>query len=119
MVQQPNRTDLTGQRQRLPNRTTAACHGSPSEGSPIVGLGGAETLLRRIGRGVVYGALVGALGGLLGGLMFDPIYIALQSPDTAGASRCVGFTVIGLMVGLLVGLVDQWTKTSGQLSSAQ
>ncbi len=54
----------------------------------------------------------GLLGGLVGGLVFDPINIALATPETAAVSRAVGFTVIGAMVGLFVGFVEQWTKTA-------
>src|SRR4029077_8844708 len=49
---------------------------------------------------VLNGLLGGVLGGLVGGLLFDPIDIALRSPDNSSASRAVGFTVIGAMVGL-------------------
>ena len=63
---------------------------------------------------VIINGLVGAaLGGLLGGLLFDPIAIWLTSDDgQANISRMVGFTVIGLLVGLFVGLVEGWTKTA-------
>ena len=65
-------------------------------------------------RKVIYNGLVGGvLGGLLGGLLFDPIYLIFTSGDgTATVSRAVGFTVIGLLVGLFVGLVEGWTKTA-------
>ncbi len=62
---------------------------------------------------ILNGLLGGVLGGLLGGLLFDPIDLLLSSNhDRATLSRAVGFTVIGLMVGLFVGLVEQWTKTA-------
>jgi FHA domain len=67
---------------------------------------------------ILNGLLGGALGGLVGGLLFDPIDIALRSPGNASVSRAVGFTVIGLMVGLFVGLVEQWTKTAWLLMKA-
>jgi hypothetical protein len=67
---------------------------------------------------IVNGMLGGVLGGLVGGMLFDPIYYALQRPDTAATSRAVGFTIIGLMVGLLVGLVEQWTKTAWLIMKA-
>jgi hypothetical protein len=67
---------------------------------------------------IVNGLLGGVLGGLLGGLLFDPIDIMLSSPGNASASRAVGFTTIGLMVGLFVGLVEQWTKTAWLLMRA-
>lgn len=61
---------------------------------------------------VLNGVLGGVLGGLLGGLLFDPIDFALRNPHNATTSRAVGFAVIGLSVGFLVGLVEQWTKTA-------
>jgi hypothetical protein len=67
---------------------------------------------------ILNGLLGGVLGGLLGGLLFDPIALAMKNPETAHVSRAVGFTVIGLMVGLFVGLVEQWTKTAWLLMKA-
>jgi hypothetical protein len=61
---------------------------------------------------ILNGILGGALGGLVGGLLFDPIVILLRNPGNASASRAVGFTMIGAMVGLFVGFVEQWTKTA-------
>ena len=59
------------------------------------------------------GLLGGVLGGLLGGLVFDPISVFFTSPDgQAIVSRAIGFTLIGLMVGLFVGIVEQWTKSA-------
>lgn len=59
------------------------------------------------------GVIGGVLGGLLGGMLFDPIGLVLTTADgQAAASRGVGFTIIGLLVGLFVGLVDSWTKTA-------
>ena len=68
---------------------------------------------------VLNGILGGLLGGLVGGLLFDPIYIAFLSEDgEADISRCVGFVIIGLSVGVFVGLVEQWTKTAWLLMRA-
>jgi hypothetical protein len=68
---------------------------------------------------VINGLLGGVLGGLLGGLLFDPINLWFTKPDgEAIVSRAVGFTVIGLMVGLFVGIVEQWTKTAWLLMKA-
>jgi hypothetical protein len=65
------------------------------------------------------GLLGSMLGGLLGGLLFDPINYALNAPgEDAAVSRAVGFTTIGLMVGLFVGVVEQWTKTAWLLMKA-
>ena len=69
---------------------------------------------------VILNGLLGAvLGGLLGGLVFDPISIII--PPTNGEawlSRAIGLTLIGLMVGLFVGIVEQWTKSAWLLMRA-
>jgi len=65
------------------------------------------------------GLLGGVLGGLLGGIAFDPISLVFISSDgQAWPSRAVGFTLIGLMVGLFVGIVEQWTKSAWLLMRA-
>jgi hypothetical protein len=65
------------------------------------------------GKVVLNGVLGAALGGLLGGLLFDPLYLLLPAVDgEAALSRCVGLTLIGLMVGLFVGLIEGWTKNA-------
>ncbi|HKD36857.1 MAG TPA: FHA domain-containing protein [Pirellulales bacterium] len=68
---------------------------------------------------VINGILGGMLGGLIGGLLFDPIAFWLTSPTgKATMSRGVGFAIIGIMVGLFVGLVEQWTKSAWLLMRA-
>jgi FHA domain len=68
---------------------------------------------------VLNGLLGGVLGGLLGGLVFDPISVMFTSADgQAWPSRAIGFTLIGLMVGLFVGIVEQWTKSAWLLMKA-
>ncbi len=65
------------------------------------------------------GLLGGVLGGLLGGMAFDPIYKVFVSADgEAWLSRGIGLTLIGLMVGLFVGMVEQWTKSAWLLMKA-
>ena len=67
----------------------------------------------------VNGMLGAILGGLLGGLLFDPISLVFVSDDgKASASRAVGFVTIGVLVGLLIGLVEQWTKNAWLLMKA-
>jgi hypothetical protein len=62
---------------------------------------------------IINGVVGGVLGGLLGGLLFDPISLVLiTDAGEAAASRAIGFTIIGLLVGLFVGLVEGWTKTA-------
>jgi hypothetical protein len=71
-------------------------------------------------RKVILNGLLGAvLGGLLGGLLFDPISLAFTTAaGKATLSRAVGFAVIGVLVGLFIGLVEQWTKTAWLLMRA-
>ena len=65
-------------------------------------------------RKVIFNGLIGALlGGMIGGFLFDPISLLLVTDDGQAAySRAVGFTVIGIAVGLFIGLVEGWTKTA-------
>ena len=58
------------------------------------------------------------MGGLIGGLLFDPICFVFQQAQRATVARGVGFTIIGLSVGLFVGLVEGWTKTAWLLMRA-
>lgn len=54
----------------------------------------------------VNGMIGGVVGGLLGGLLFDPIHRMLQDGGDGNLSRGVGFVVIGLVTGLMVGIVE-------------
>lgn len=65
-------------------------------------------------KAVLWNGLIGAtLGGLLGGILFDPISLVFMTADgQATASRAIGFVVIGISVGVFVGLVENWTKSS-------
>lgn len=59
------------------------------------------------------GLLGGVLGGLLGGLFFDPISRLSATIIPGGEallSRGVGFSLIGLSAGLMIGLVQQMAK---------
>jgi Inner membrane component of T3SS, cytoplasmic domain len=68
---------------------------------------------------ILNGLLGGVLGGLLGGLLFDPIEQTFTTADgRAWPSRMIGFTAIGLLVGLFVGLVELWTRTAWLLMRA-
>ncbi len=67
---------------------------------------------------IINGLIGGVLGGLLGGLLFDPIEMLIGNGDRATLSRAVGFVTIGVMVGLFVGLVEQFTKSAWLLMCA-
>ena len=80
------------------------------------GLGQGVALRER--KVVINGMVGGVLGGFVGGLLFDPICFLFQDVSKATVSRGVGFTIIGLSVGLFVGLVEGWTKTAWLLMRA-
>ncbi len=58
---------------------------------------------------IIKGAAGGFIGGLAGGLSFD-----LINRVTGGGlpSRLIGLSLIGLMIGLLIGLVQELTKAA-------
>lgn len=64
------------------------------------------------------GIVGGLVGGLLGGLVFDPVDRLLQgdawlSPERtqeAHVSRCIGISLVGLLVGFFLGLVENLAK---------
>lgn len=90
-----------------------------------MGLG--QGIALRSKRLLLYGFLGGVVGGLLGGLLFDPIDIILLGPDKPSAawSRLIGFAVIGLSVGGMIGVVeilarDAWLRmTQGPLTGKE
>lgn len=90
-----------------------------------MGLG--QGIALRSGRLLLYGFLGGAIGGLLGGMLFDPIHLILvgEGAPSAHLSRLVGFGVIGLSIGLMIGIVellarDAWLRmVQGPLSGKE
>jgi len=81
---------------------------------------GASTLSRRR---ALHGLIGGLGGGLVGGMLFDPLGTVVGQAmgpamaaagqtvaEVGGPSRAVGFTVIGTMTGLFVGLVEELMK---------
>jgi len=90
-----------------------------------MGLG--QGIALRSKRLLIYGLLGGVVGGLLGGVLFDPIDLILLGPDKPSAhwSRLIGFGVIGLSVGAMIGVVellarDAWLRmTQGPLTGKE
>ena len=84
-----------------------------------VGLGqGAAMRSKKL---LVNGLLGGMLGGLLGGVFFDPICKVFADTATSGqaiVSRAIGFPIIGLSVGLMIGLVEHLAKDAWLLMRA-
>lgn len=73
----------------------------------LVGLciGGLEGLLDGSVIKLRNGLLGGAVGGLIGGLAFDPIVSSLGTGHGM-MGRATGFTIMGVCIGLLIGLVQ-------------
>jgi len=90
-----------------------------------MGLG--QGIALRSKRLLLYGLLGGVIGGLLGGLVFDPIHFVLVGDDAPSGhlSRAVGFTIIGMTVGAMIGIVerlarDAWLRmTQGPLTGKE
>lgn len=77
-------------------------------------LGIVDGLLARSVRRMLYAGLGGLLGGFLGGLAF---YLLARYGELSGAARAVGFTLLGGLTGLFIGLVpvmlrDAWLKVT-------
>lgn len=73
-----------------------------------IGIGAGEGLLMRSPRRLLFGALGGVLGGVLGSLAFTQVQSALDLP---GFSRALGFTILGALIGLFIGLVPVMIKS--------
>jgi hypothetical protein len=92
-----------------------------------IAMGIGQGLALRSSRLIIYGLLGGLVGGLLGGLFFDPIDLILLEPNKPSAhwSRLIGFGVIGLSVGAMIGVVellarDAWLRmTQGPLTGKE
>ena len=79
----------------------------------IMGMGiGAIPGIASSSKKMLYNGLVGGLlGGFLGGFIFDPIsYFTHTFSAGAGLSRGIGFSMLGLLTGFFVGLVENMAK---------
>jgi hypothetical protein len=92
-----------------------------------VAMGLGQGIALRSKRLLIYGLLGGVVGGLLGGMLFDPIDIIFLGADKPSGhwSRLIGFGVIGLSVGGMIGVVellarDAWLRmTQGPLTGKE
>jgi hypothetical protein len=67
-----------------------------------IAIGAGEGLLLRSWRRMLFGLFGGLVGGVLGSLAFIMVRQALAMP---GFSRALGFTILGALIGLFIGLV--------------
>lgn len=85
-----------------------------------LGLGVGASISTRSPKRIRNGAIGGLLGGLIGGFIFNlislgaqPMQAAMGAPacaDAGGPSRMIGFTAIGGLTGLFIGLVEELLK---------
>lgn len=85
-----------------------------------LGLGVGSSLATLSGKRIRNGAIGGFIGGFLGGFVFDmvgqsiaPVHATLsgqQAGEVGGPSRAIGFTAIGGLTGLFIGLVEELLK---------
>lgn len=86
-----------------------------------LGLGVGSAIATFTPRRIWQGAIGGFLGGFLGGFVFDllaigaiPVQQAVGASsglhDVGGPSRAVGFTAIGALTGLFIGLIQEMMK---------
>lgn len=71
----------------------------------VVGLG--QGIAYQSNKKIINGLLGGLVGGLLGGALFDPIGLAVASGT---ASRLLAVTLMGMLTGGAIGLVDEMRK---------
>ena len=76
------------------------------------GIGLGVGLIKPQKRRILFCALGGLGGGFVGGFIFDFIARAVSTGenDTGVASRAVGITIMGLLIGLGIGLLEQFAK---------
>ena len=83
-------------------------------GWAIMGLGvGVSTgLIRPEKRRILFCSLGGLAGGFVGGFVFNYVVelISIGESDTGTAGRAIGIIVMGLLIGLGIGLLEQFAK---------
>lgn len=76
-----------------------------------------QGVARKSSKMALHGVIGGCIGGLFGGMLFDPIGKLFES-DSGDLSRGVAFSVLGLMIGLFTGIVEQLSKEAWLLMRA-
>ena len=76
------------------------------------GIGIIPGLVEKSKKLTINGLIGGLIGGFIGGFLFDPVaQLAEMFVKTQGGlSRGIGFSALGLMIGLFVGLVENMAK---------
>jgi hypothetical protein len=78
------------------------------------GVGLAVGLIKPEARRIMYCIIGGTGGGFIGGFLFNFISQATitSSTDTGTVPRAIGFVVTGLLIGLGIGLLEQYAKAA-------
>ena len=76
------------------------------------GIGLGVGLIKPEKKRILFCVLGGLLGGFVGGFIFNFVAEAISTgeDDTGLAARAVGITVMGLLIGLGIGLLEQFAK---------
>ena len=76
------------------------------------GVGVAIGLIKPEGRRIIYCGLGGSGGGFIGGFIFNYItqILSFGEDDTGIAARAVGIVIMSLLIGLGIGLLEQFAK---------
>jgi hypothetical protein len=79
-----------------------------------VGVGAAIGLIKPDKRRLLFCILGGLVGAFIGGFLFNYINdaITLDAADTGVLGRCIGVVIMGLLVGLGIGLLEQFAKVA-------
>jgi hypothetical protein len=79
-----------------------------------LGVGFAVGLIKPHAKRIFYCVIGSAIGGFIGGFLFDYIYDAFTTSetDTGTLSRAIGLIVLGLLIGLGIGLLEQAAKSA-------
>ncbi|MBP7176600.1 MAG: FHA domain-containing protein [Thermoclostridium sp.] len=77
-----------------------------------LGVGLSVGLIKPEKKRMLYCTLGGLGGGFLGGFLFDFVYLVVNFgyQDTGTAARAVGIIIMGLLIGLGIGLLEQFAK---------
>lgn len=76
-----------------------------------VGIGFSIGLIKPEKKRILYCSIGGLGGGFVGGLLFDSIYEAFSSEgDTGSLSRAIGIMILASLIGLGIGVLEQFAK---------
>lgn len=78
------------------------------------GIGFAIGIIKPELKRILYCTIGGCSGGFIGGFLFDYIYeiFTFSETDTGTLSRLIGIVIMGVLIGLGIGLLEQFAKSA-------